>query len=311
MSQLKAQVDKLLTNVSSALIPKGYIAEDLLPFIGSKQSTGLLGKYGAQHLRIESSLKAGRGAYKRVESITRSTTSYAIVGHGLEGMVSAEDYKNVELPYKAEEDEVMGVTTMLWLEKEKSLADSLTSTSVMTQNTTLTGTNQYNDYLNSDPIADFATARSTVRSGCGFAPDTAVMDWAVWNKLRYHPNLLDYLGYKYARPGGLKEDEMAVALGVDKVLIAGSVYNSAQEGQTDVIAAVWGKNIVFGVFPDKAVPYQVSLGYIVGYEGQQPRKVYKQENFNPPGSTSILVEDNYCMLVSAVGAGYLIKNAIA
>ncbi len=311
MSQLKALVDKLLTNVSSAYIPDGYIAEDLLPFIGAKQSTGLLGKYGTNHLRIESSLKGGRGAYRRVESITRSTTSFAIVGHGLEGMVTAEDYKNVELPYKAEEDEVLGVTTMLWLEKEKSLADSLTSTSVLSQNTTLTGTNQFSDYLNSDPIAKFNTARSTIRSGCGQIPNAAIMDWAVWNSLRFHPQMLDALGFNKNRPGGLKQEEMASALGVEKVFIANASYESAKEGQTSSLAAIWGKHIVFAVLPDKAVPYQVSLGYIVGYEGQQPRKVYKQANFNPPNSTSILVEDNYQMLISNAGAGYLIYNAIA
>lgn len=311
MSLLNAIVDKLLSNVSSAYIPQGYIAEDLLPFIGSKQQTGLLAKYGDQHLRIESSLKGGRGAYKRVESITRSSASYAIVGHGLEGMVSAEDYRNVELPYKAEEDEVMGITTMLWLEKEKALADSLTSSSVLTQYQTMVGSNQFSDYLNSDPIGIFNTARSTVRGSCGLPPNVAVMDWAVWNQLRFHPAMLDSLGFNKNRPGGLKQEEMAVALGVDKVIIGGAMYNSANEGQTDVLGAVWGKHIVFGVFPDKAMPYQVSLGYIVGYEGQSPRKVYKQNNFNPPGSTSILVEDNYQMLISNAGAGYLIKNAIA
>ncbi len=311
MSQLKALVDALLTKVSSAYIPKGYIAEDLLPFIGSLHSTGLLGKYGNSHLRIESSLKAGRGTYKRVETITRSTTSYSIVGHGLEGLVSKEDYKNVLLPFKAEEDEVLGLTTALWLEKEKSLADTLSDTSVLTQNTTLAGTQQYSDYLNSDPVSDFSAARSQVRSGCGEVPNIAIMDWAVFNKLRFHPGILDALGFKQNRPGGIKEDEMASVLAVDKVVIANASYNSAKEGQADALAPVWGKHIMFAVLPDSAMPYQVSLGYIVGYEGEQPRKVYKQTNFNPPDSTSILVEDNYQMLISNAGAGYLIKNAIA
>ena len=311
MSQLKAIVDKLLTNVSSALIPDGYIAESLLPSISSKTSTGLLAKYGQSHLRIESSLKGGRGEYKRVESITRSTTQYSIVGHGLSGMVTADDYRNCELPYKAEEDEVMGITTMLWLEKEKSLADTLSSTSVLTQNVTLTSTDQYSDFLNSDPLSDFGTARSTIRSGCGLPPTHAIMDWAVWNKLRFHPQMLDYLGYKQARPGGLSEDEMATALGVENIKIGKAVYNSSVEGQADVLSAVWGKNIIFAVLPAKAIAYQTSLGYIVGFEGEQPRKVYVQDNFNPPGSKTVLVEDSYQMLISNAAAGYLIKSCIA
>jgi hypothetical protein len=79
--------------------------------IGVNQSSGLLGKYGTSHLRIENSRKAGRGAYRRVEAITRSTTQFLIEGHGLEGMVTKEDYKNVLDPFNAERDETMGLTT--------------------------------------------------------------------------------------------------------------------------------------------------------------------------------------------------------
>ncbi len=311
MSQLKSQIDMLLTGASSAYIPEGYICEEILPMIGAVQSSGKLAKYGNQHLRIENSVKSGRGAYRRVEAITRSTASYQIEGHGLEGLVSKEDYKNVLNPYDAEKDETMGLTSMLWLEKEQVLADTLTSTSIITQNATLAGSDQYSDYTNSDPLDDFATARSTVRSGCGMAPNLAAMDWAVWNMLRFHPQMLDALGFKMARPGGLSPDELAVALGVEKLLIGKAVKNSAKEGQSDSLAAVWGKHIVFAVAPAKAQPYQVSLGYRVQYQGEQPRKVYKYNPNNPPESTAILVEDNYDMLISNAAAAYLIKDAIA
>jgi hypothetical protein len=262
-------------------------------------------------LRIESRLKGGKGEYKRVETITRSTTGYSIEGHGLSSIVTMEDFKNVLDPYKAKEDEVLGLTLALQMEKEKALADTLTSSSIITQYQTLSGNAQFSDYLNSDPIGKFSTARSTVRSGCGKAPNVAIMDWAVFNKLRFHPGILDALGFKENRPGGLQEAEMASAMGVSKVIIANASYNSAKEGQTDVLAPCWGKHIVFAVLPDKAQPYQVSLGYLVGYEGQQPRKVYTQALFNPPGSEEVLCEDHYDMLVSNAGAGYLIKDAIA
>lgn len=311
MSQTRAIVDKLLTNVSSMFIPQGFISEQLFPFIGVKQSTGKLAKYGLSHLRIENSVKVGRGKYRQVNPITRSTTTYQIEGHGLEGMVSADDYRNVEAPYDAEKDETVGITTMLWVEKEKVLADVLASTAIVTQNVTLVGGQQYSDFNNSTPVEDFATARAAVKAGCGVVPDTAWMAWEVWNMLRYHPQLLTVLGYKYARPDGLSNDELAKAMGVKKILIAESMYNSANEGAADVLAPIWGKHIWFGVLPESAQPYQVSAGYRLGYIGEQPRKVYKMANFNPPNSTALLVEDNYDHLLSNALALYLIKNAVA
>lgn len=311
MAQLKAIVDKLLTQASSQFVPEGYISEMLLPFIGVTQATGKLAKYGHSHLRIETSYIGGRGKYRRVEPITRSQSTYQIEGHGLEGLVTKDDYRNVEFPYDAEKDEVTGLTSQLWVEKEYSLATTMADTAVLTQNTTLSGTSQFSDYSNSDPLAKFSTARGTVRTGCGKAPDTAWMDWATKNVLKFHPQLLDYLGFKYDRPGGLTDGELAVAMDVKRVLIADVSYNSAKEGQTDVLAAVWGKHIWFGVLPENAAVRQVSLGYRIGYQNQSPRQVTKEAEFNPPGSTKILVEDEYDFLISNATAAYLIKDAIA
>ncbi len=311
MSQTRAIVDKLLTNVSSMLVPEGYVSEMILPQIPVVQTTGKLAKYGTNHLRIETSITGGRGAYRRVETQSRSSTGYEIEGHGLEGLVTEDDYRNVEKPYDAERDESLGLSTILWLGKEKGLADTLTSTAIITQNTTLSGTGQFSDYENSDPIAKFNTARATVRSGCGLPPNRAVMDWAVYNKLRFHPQMLEALGFKYAKPGGLNENELATALGVKTLYIAQAVYESAKEGAASSLAAVWGKHIVFFYAPDTATPQQTSVGYYVRYGNKSPRQVYKYPINNPPNATGILCDDSYDMLISNAGAAYLIKDAVA
>lgn len=311
MSLLKAQIDQLLTNVSSKYIPEGFISEQFMPMIQSAQYSGLLGKYGNNHLRIFNSLKGGESKYKRVETRQATTSRFQIEGHGLEGVVSKEDYKNYSKPFDAEKDETEGLTTSLYIEKEKMLADTVTDTAIITQNTTLAGTSQFSDYANSNPLDIFKTARKTIRDACGKTPDTAAFDWGVFDVLRYHPQILDALGFKYDRPGGLGIEELAKALGLRRLLIADVVYNSAKEGQADALAPVWGKHIVFAVAPEKAAQYQVSFGYRIQLEGSQPRKVYKEAQFNPPGSTAILVEDEYDMFTSNVNAAYLIKNAIA
>jgi hypothetical protein len=137
------------------------------------------------------------------------------------------------------------------------------------------------------------------------------MPWTVANTLAYHPGILDALGYSQNRAGQLNDQELAKALGVERLLIAKAVYNSAHEGQSDSIAAVWGKHIVFAYLPSTAGKYQQSLGYYVKKKGKSPRQVYKKPVFNPPGSTLLLVQDHYDMVLSDVTCGYLIKDAIA
>ena len=308
---MTAIVDKLLTQASSMYVPEGYISEMILPEISVVQKTGKLGKYGTNHLRIESSLVGGRGAYKQVESITRSQSTYSVDTFGLRGLVTADDYRNVENPYNAELDESMGLQTLLWLRKEKSLADTLLSTSIITSNVTLSGTDQYDDYTASDPLGDFSTARATVRGNCGALANTAIMDWRTKNVLKFHPQLLDFLGFKESRPGGLSDDELSRALDVERVLVANAMYESAPEGQSSSLAAIWGKDILFCVAPVRAMVRQVSLGYRIQLAGMPPRRVLKYAENNPPGSTAIICDDSFDMFISNATAAYLIKAVVA
>lgn len=310
-TQMKGIIDPLLTNVSSAYIPDSAIADVLLPPLKFSQYTGKLGAYGKSHLRIENTVIGGKGKYRQVETITRTTSGFEIEGHGLSGMVTKQDYKNVIDPFDAEKDETMGLTTILMLEKEKALADALADTAVLTQNITLSGTSQFSDYTNSDVVSIVNAAKKAIRDGSGAVPNTLVLEYYVAQILRYHPQLLDLLGFKFARPGGLTDQELSKALDIQNVYIPNCMYNSAKEGQADVLTPVWGKHMVFAAIPKAAGKYQISLGYNIRLDDGQPRKVYKQSLFNPPGATEILCEDEYDMVLSDVTAAYLIKNAVA
>ncbi len=308
-TQASAQVNKLLTNVSNKIVPEGFIAEQILPLINVKQSTGLLGSYGNSHLRIETTITGGKNKYPHVDTKQYATTSYQIETHGLTDLVTKEDYANVEDPFDAEVDTTDELLNKLQLGKEKGLADTLTSASVITNGVTLSGTDRYNDYTNSTPLVDFSTARSTIYAAVGKAPNTAIMSWAVREILKYHPDMLTKLGYKYDRPGGLDDAELARALDVERLLVGAAIYNAAKEGQTDDLQPIWGKHIVFAVTPTSAAKRQVSLGYRLQQFGA-PRKVYKWAENNPPESNNILVSDSYQQLISKATAAYLLRTVI-
>lgn len=311
MAQTKAIIDKLLTNVSNAYIPKNFISEQVLMPLGVTQTTGKVGSYGKEHLRIQTTVMGGRGKARRVETITRSSSSYEIEEHGLEGMVTPSDYRNVEKPFDAEKDETLGLKTILALEKEKGLADALGSTSIITNNVTLAGTQQYSDQVNSDPIDDFRTARIAVRAACGMAPDMAVTSWTVAQYLCTHPGILESLGYTPNRPGELTMDELKRAMKVKYLFVGEAMYNSAAEGQTDSLADVWGKNIIFAVRGDSPMKYQTCLGYNLFYANQGQERVYKFDINNPPESKGIIVKKDYDQFLNDVNCAYLIKDAVA
>ena len=311
MSQMKAIIDKLLTNVSNSYQAQGFIAEMFLPMISVAQYSGMLGGYGNNHLKLENALGGGLGAYKNVNPVTTTLTPYNLGSYGLEGFVSPRDRANFESPFDAERDLTAGLTSLLIISKEVTLANAVRSTAIMTQNTTLVGVNQWSDYTNSDPIADVSLAKRTIKASCGALPDTMALDWATADKLKYHPKLLTNLGFNYARPGGLTAEEIAKAFDIKKVLVATCNYDSSKEGQTESFTPIWGKDVILGVLPDSAGPFQASLGYRLQKSGKNPRRVWKYAINNPPETTAVLVDDEYQHFLSNVKAGYLIKNAIA
>lgn len=312
MSQTKAQVDKLLSNVSNGYFPKGYIAEKVLPPLPVKQKSGLIGAYGNDHIRIEDDLVGGEAEAKRAKPILRKTDNTYIVGsHALEGVVTQDDYDNVEEPFSAESDEVEGLTHLILTNKENALATAMTNDSVLTQNVTLSGTSQLSDYTNSDPLGVFKTAQNAILTGCGMMPNAAVMSRAVYNTLKYHPKILSTLGYAQNRAGLLTEDDIKKALDVQTLFIGEAAANTAKEGQADVLSQIWGKHITFFVRPDGAGKHQVSLGYYIKMQSRKERAVYKYSLNNPPESNGIIVKDDYSFHFVNVKAAYLVKNAIA
>lgn len=311
MSQVKAQVNKLLTNVSNGLMPKGYISEKILPVLSVKQSTGIIGGYGLSHLRTSDDLIGGRAQARRADPIAYDLSqTYVIQKHALEGVVTQDDYDNVEDPFSAESDETLGLTHMILTNKEKQAADLLFNTTTFSGKTTTPST-KYDNYTSSDPLADFKTAHNAVLNNSGVPANAAIMSRLVANTLMFHPQLQDRLGFKYNGTGLLSDEQLKMCLGVDELIIADAPYNSAKEGQTDALSQIWSDGILFYVKPSAAAKYQVALGYHMKQISMANRQVYKYDLNNPVGATGIIVQDAYQFKLVNANAGYFLNDVLA
>ena len=310
MKRINPLVPKLLTNVSRGLFqdPSRYISESVLTNIPVKQTSGKIGSYGKSHLRIVNSFTGGRAKTARIHVDTPSSDTYLIEKHALADLLTEESFDNYEKPFDARKDAMMFIMSMIWLGKEKALADALGSTGVMSTNTTLSGTSQWSDYNNSTPLTDIKTGRIAVKDGCGFFPNACILSDVVAEHLSYHPQVLENLGFAQNRAGTLSMEDLKKALKVKYLYIGSAVYNSAQQGQTDTIANVWGKNCILYYRAEDTMRTQ-SLGYYLSRKGQ--RRVFVDPEKDPPESELIQVVDEYDFLFTDYNCGYLIKDATA
>jgi len=312
ITRTRARVDKLQVGVSRRRNVEGCIADRVLTKVTVKQTTGLLGKYGKDNLRIEHDIVGGDTPYPRIRATPKSSDRYVVVKHGLSGVVTEEDYANEEQPFDARADMTNDLTDKIKLGREYALSSVLTDTSTITNNVTLSGTDQYDDYANSDPLGDWAVARKSVYDNGGKIVEMpggfAICPWQVYNVLKFHPDLLDTIKYVKNAKKGLDFEEMAGVMGVDRLLVPWCQYNSAKEGQTDVITSVWGNNIVFGYAPERGSKKIETLGFDV--KQRDETRVFVNPVGNPPNADEIMVDISYDDLITEVGCAYLIKDAI-
>lgn len=311
-TQSGAVVNKLLTNVSNGYFPTGFIAEKILPALYVPQTTGLIGKYSNNHLRIVATAHTGKGPYRQLEPITISSDTYNIADHGLQDIITENDQRNFELPYDAKMDSTLGLVMAHLISKEYALASVLGDTAVITQNVTLSGNDQYSviNHADSNPLEDKIVADNAIEAAVGGPSNTAIMSMKVFRALARNKNILGALGYTNYPPMGVNPQQLATILQVDNVLVSDASYNSAKEGQADSFSLIWGNNLIYArIFPPAL--RQKTLGYEMRKYGTKPREVREFDPIMPVKSLGVIVTDNYEQLILNATCAYLVKNAVA
>lgn len=304
-------VSPLLTQISLAYKNEEYINEKILPVVTVQKDTGKIATYGMDNLRIEESLRAqGSGANEVSHTLTLGD-HYVLADHALKDFVSQEEMDNADKPIQPQIDTTEFLTDRIQVIKEKELADSMANTGVITQNVTLSGTDQWSDFTNSDPFDDIKTAMETVRTGSGMMPNSMIMSYAVMMTLIVHPDLIARL------PGIITVTSEAVVTAlklafpnIKNVFVGSAMYNSAGEGVTGVLADIWGKHFWVGYIADKPRLKSRSFGFTYQAPGQN-RQVKVLAYDDDKEGRYVRINDKYDQKVVDNKCMYLIKNAIA
>jgi len=297
-------IDAVLTGISIAFKNPGFVADVVFPLVPVKHESDKYYIYGKERFDIPSALRAPKSAYKRVDWSV-STGTYSCEEYGLEEPIDDRERDNADEPLNLDIDTTEFLTDMLLLNREKRVADKLSDTTVLTQNVTLSGTSQWSDYTNSDPIGNVETGKNTINSNAGLNPNLMVMSREVFIKLRHHPQILERV--KYSERGVLTIELLQAVFEIDKIVIAESLYNTAKKGQTASLSRVWGKHCILAFVTPRPGIKQVSLGYAFQARAFQTEKYRDDKIKSDVIRVSHIVDER---VVSAT-CGYLIKNAVA
>lgn len=301
-------VDPILTNVARGYQNNEFVGGALFPNVPVGQRAGKIIQFGKEAFQLYDTARAPGGAVKRI-SIGYSSANYGIVDHSLAGSVPVEVMEEgqavpgINLSSAA----VRTVQDVMRLRLEKEQADLATTAGNYGagNKTTLSGTSQWSDLVNSDPIKDIETAKEAIRAATGKRPNTVVMGAKVMAQLKQNGSVLDRI--KYTGRDVPTAELLASLFGVQRVLVGDAIYSN----DAGVFSDVWGKFVVIAYTdmsgladmgrPTYGYTYQLS-GYPFvepgRYDGDYRTWLYDTHDAVKP-------------VIAGADAGYLISAAVA
>jgi hypothetical protein len=201
------------------------------------------------------------------------------------------------------------VTNLVLLDREVRVAGLVFSASAYAaaNKTQLSGTSQWSDYVNSDPVAAIGSNVEAVP----MRPNVALFGAATWATLRSHPKIVKAVNKTAGDTGLVSRQAFADVFELDEVIVGGAFYNTANKGQTMSLARVWGKHALF-FRREKLATRQagVTFGYSVRY-GQRIAGSEPDRNIGLRGGQRVRVGESVKELITAADAAFFFQDAVA
>lgn len=308
-------IDVPLTNMVIGFEPTGFIVQDIFPVVNvNKQSDKYYTWTKGDFFRIPDTRRSRKTKGHTVE-FNVSSDSYFADNYALVHEFAFEDMVNADTILAGREKRARAIKNLLTLDWENRVASMLTSGSNVGTYTTLSGTSQWSDYANSDPVNDIETGRAAIRSTTGLEPNLMILGYDVFRKLKHHPDIIDRI--KYVQKGVVTADVMAAVFEVDRILVGKAIKNTGSENLSDSFSDVWGKHVVLAHVtggPD-AAGVNPSLGY--SFRWQAPLlggAAMAAEVWNDPDGgnfENVRVQMYQDEKITASELGYLVVDAVA
>lgn len=282
-----------LTNVAVAYMQddSSYIADKVFPIVPVEYQSDLYYKWSKDDFFRDEAQPRADGKESAGSGVNLTTDSYSAIVYALHKDIGDQMRRNADPAVDIEVAVSRMLMQKLLISRDRKFASKYLTTGLW--GTDITGTNggtpgsstpaQWNDDANSDPFTDVSTAQTTILQNTGQVANTLVLGWPVYQALRKNPLVVDRVKYTMqADAKAITPELLASAFDVERVLVAKSVYNSANEGATGSYSFAVGKVALLchsAPAPGLMVP---SAGYIFGWAGLEGENSYGVSSWSEP-----------------------------
>ncbi len=251
-------VNALLSNISIGYRNDSYVADKVFPLVPVNKQADIIPVYNkSDWLRDDMQVRApGTEAAEAGWSVTNTATYFA-KNFALAKKIPDEVRENADAPYDMDRDATIFVTEKAMIRREVEFAAKVNAASIWTTNTTV-GV-KWSDFANSDPVNDIKTGSRTITQLIARKPNVLVIGQLVLDRLTEHPDFQEKI--KYTQTSVVTEDLIAKLLNLEAVYTCYAIYESAAEGGTSSIVAIWDDDAVLLYVPKSPSLFTPAAGY--------------------------------------------------
>lgn len=298
-----------LTAIAIGYRNKSLIADGVLPRVPvAKQEFKYLKHDMAEGFTIPDT-KVGRKSRPNQVSFSATEETESTKDYGLDDPIPQADIDNAPSNYNPLARSTEGLTNLILLDREKRVADVVQNyDNYATANkVTLSGTDQFSDFTNSDPIEVIMSALDNmVMRG-----NIAVMGQEVFSVLCRHPKICKAVNGNSGDVGIVRAKDIADLFNLEALLVGAAFLNTAKKGQAVSLARVWGKHLEL-IYRDRLADARSGITY--GFTAQWGSRVAgstPDKNIGLRGGQVVRVGESVKELICANDLGYMIKDAVA
>ncbi len=282
------------------------IADDVLPLTPVAQEFKWLKYDLAQGFTVPDA-KVGRKSAPNEVDFQATEQQDKVVDYGLDDLVPNEDIQADNQGVDPMGTATMYLSNLVQLAREQRVAGLVFNASSHANNVTLSGTGQWSDQVNSDPVAAIGDALDIPV----MRPNIGVLGQVTWTKLRRHPKLVQAIKGTAQGAGMVSREEFAEFFELQALYVGAGFANTAKKGQTVSLSRVWGKHAAF-IYRDRAAGPQAGVTF--GFTGAWGGKI--AGNIDEPkigltGSQRVRVGERVKEIVCATDISYYFQNAVA
>lgn len=309
MANAPFPVQPHLTAIAIAYMNQSYIADAVLPRVPVGVQDFKYWKYNLAEGFTVPDTKVGRKGSPNEVEFSASEVTASTVDWGLDDPVPQADIDNAPANYDPLGRAVERTLDLILLDREVRAANLVFDANQFASGNkaTLSGTSQWSDFANSDPITAILTAFDSMV----LRPNVGVLGQAVYTKLRTHPKVVQAYYGNAATAGVVPKSFIAELLELEEIVVGQGFVNSAKRGQAPALARVWGKH---AAFIKRDLNADTNGGTTFGFTAQWGDRLAGSEYDNKiglRGGQRVRVGESVKEVITANDLGYLFTNAVA